>query len=72
MNYLLQLPDEASGERFRGMWHQSLALECILPVLVVKTFTCPYWLSYAPFFLSFQLGNSLEQSLFLTEHIYGT
>lgn len=54
------------------MWHQSLVLECILPVLVVKTFTCPYWLSYAPFFLSFQPGNSLEQSLFLTEHIYGT
>lgn len=42
MNYLLGLPDEASGERFRGMWHHSLVMECILPGLVGETFTCPY------------------------------
>ena len=39
---LLGLPDEASGERFRGMWHQSPVMECTLPELVGKTFMCPY------------------------------
>ena len=42
MNYLLELPDEASRERFRGMWHQSLVMEYILPGLVGKTFMCSY------------------------------